>query len=358
MKATVETPTHAPADPAAVPSAAAEAVARMTKVQKLAALLIILGSESASLLLKELDQHELEAVCAETSKLTMLSRDVQSEVMKEFSGIAVHASTSLRGGIEFTQGTLERAVGLFKASGIINRVAPQRAPSSAIQQLIDLETRQLFNLLKSEQPQTIALVTSYLAPERASEILMLLREDLRDRVVERLATLAPTPIEVVERIVEVMTRRLTGGQSRVPNQTGGVKSAASLLNALDKNISKALLTTIEERNPELGLSIRQKMFTFEDLRLLEQSGLQRILREVDMRDLAVSLKTCSEELKKRLLGCISKRAAETVAEEISLMGSLKLKDIEAAQLRVIETVRRLESEGEIELGDSSKEGTS
>jgi flagellar motor switch protein FliG len=186
----------------------------------------------------------------------------------------------------------------------------------------------------------------------------MLRQDLREDVVERLATLGPTPIEVVEKIIDVIIQRMGGKHTRALNQTGGVKSAASLLNALDKNVSKSLLMTLEERNPELGLSIRQKMFTFEDLRNLDPSALQRILREVDMRDLSVALKTCSEELKGKLLGCISKRAAETVAEEISLMGPLKLRDIEAAQLRIIEAVRRLESEGEIELGDSgSKQGS-
>lgn len=344
------------AEPTAAAAAAAAEVAKMTKVQKLAALLITLGSESAALLLKQLDEHELEAVCTETTKLTMLSQELQSEVLKEFSAIAVHASTSIRGGVDFTQGTLERAVGLFKASNIISRVAPQRAPVAAIQQIVDLDARQLFNLVKTEQPQTIALVTSYLPPEKASELLMMLRPELREDVIERLATLSPTPIEVVEKIVEVITLRLGGKHTRALNQTGGVKSAANLLNALDKTVSKGLLMTIEERNPELGLSIRQKMFTFEDLRNLEVPGLQRILREVDMRDLSVALKTCSDDLKNKLLGCISKRAAETVAEEISLMGPLKLRDIEAAQLRIIETVRRLESEGEIELGDGGKEG--
>lgn len=350
MSAPVTAEKPAETNPAA--EAAAAEVAKMTKIQKLAALLVILGPESASMLLKQLDEHEIESVCSETAKMSMLTHELQVAVLKEFSEIAVHASTSIRGGVDFTQTALEKAVGLFKASNIISRVAPQRAPVAAIQQIVDLEARQLFNLLKTEQPQTIALVISYLPPDKASELLMMLRSELREDVVERLATLGPTPIEVVEKIIEVITQRMGGKHTRALNQTGGVKSAASLLNALDKNISKSLLMTLEERNPELGLSIRQKMFTFEDLRNLEVPALQRILREVDMRDLAVALKTCSDDLKGKLLGCISKRAAETVAEEISLMGPLKLRDIEAAQLRIIESVRRLESEGEIDLGDS------
>lgn len=343
MSATTEARTAAVAD-----------VAKFTKVQKLAALLITLGPDSASQLMRQLDEHELDAVISEMTKMPLLTQELQEEVLKEFNDVAVQAGTAIRGGIEFTQTTLEKAVGLFKASNIISRVAPQRPSIAAIQQIIDLEARQIFNLLKTEQPQTIALITSYLPPDKASQLLMMLRQELRSEVIERLATLSATPIEVVEKIVEVINRRLGGKHTRALNQTGGVKSAADLLNALDKNLSKSFLITLEERNPELSQAIRQKMFTFEDLSNLEPSAVQRILREVDIRDLAVSLKTASDKLKNLILSSLSKRAAETVAEEIGLMGPLKLRDIEAAQMRIIETVRRLESEGEIELGDSNE----
>jgi flagellar motor switch protein FliG len=174
-------------------------------------------------------------------------------------------------------------------------------------------------------------------------------------VIEKLATLAPTAVEVVERVVGVITRKLgTTSQTRAISQTGGIKAAAELMNAMDKNLSKTLLLSLEERNPELGQAIRQKMFTFEDLRTLDSNAIQKVLREVDMRDLAVSLKTASDELKTALLGAISKRAAETVSEEMSFLGAVKLKDIEGAQMRIIEVVRRLEAEGEIEVGDGKE----
>ncbi len=133
------------------------------------------------------------------------------------------------------------------------------------------------------------------------------------------------------------------------SQTGGVKIAADILNALDRNVSQSVLAELEKRNPELGQAIRQKMFTFEDLALLDSAALQKIMREVDMRDLAVALKTASDKLKHSLLSSVSKRAAETVNEEISFLGPVKKKDIEAAQVRIIETVRQLEAEGEIDL---------
>jgi flagellar motor switch protein FliG len=330
-------------------------LAKMTRLQKLAALLVILGPESAAQVLKGFDDHELESISAEMAKLALISQEIQVEVLREFSEVAVQASTAIRGGVTYTTNALEKAVGLFRATDIIGRVAPSRTPIAAMEQIAQMESRQIFNLIKTEQPQTIALVLSYLTPEKSSQILTLLRPEYREQVVERLATMAPTPIEVVEQVVENLTQRLGSKNTRALNQTGGIKTAAAVLNALDKNVSKSLLISLEERVPELGQAIRQKMFTFEDLGTLDATSLQRILREADMRDLAVSLKTASERVKTALLGSISKRAAEAVNEEISFMGPLKLRDIEAAQLRIIEVVRRLESEGEIDLGEANNQ---
>jgi flagellar motor switch protein FliG len=328
---------------------------KLTKIQKLALLLIILGPETAAQILKNLDEHEVEAVSLEMSKQGLISQQLQSEILREFSHVAVEASTSLRGGMDYTQQTLEKAVGTYKAANVLSRVAPTKAPTvGSMQKLVELETRQIFNLIKQEQPQTIALMVSYLPSEKASQVLGMMKDEQRQQVVERLATLSPTPIEVVEKVVEVLVGKMSAKPTRALNQTGGVKSAADLLNALDKTTSKAILSAIEERNPDLGASIRKKMFTFEDLALIDLAGLQKIMREVDIRDLAVALKTASEQLKTTLLGAISRRAAETVQEEMSFLGSIKFKEIEAAQMRIIDVVRRLETEGEVEL-DNGKE---
>jgi len=331
-------------------SPSAMEASRLNKIQKLAILLIVLGPESAAQILKNLDEHELEAVSAEMSKQSFVSQEMQQEILKEFSEVALLASTSARGGWDYTQAALEKAVGSFKASHVINRVSPSRAPAGPMQKLMDLDSRQILHLIKQEQPQTIALIASYLPAERASELLGMLKDDQRALVIERLATLSPTPIEVVEKVVEVLISRIGSKPTRALNQTGGVKSAAELLNALDKDTSKSILSNIEERNPDLGASIRKKMFTFEDLGQIDITGLQKIMREVDIRDLAIGLKTASEQLKGTLLRAISRRAAETVKEEMEFLGNLKLKEIDAAQMRIIEVVRRLETEGELELG--------
>src|SRR5688572_14468999 len=139
----------------------------LSKVQKLAALLIILGPESAANILKKLEETELEAVTAEMARMPMINADLQTEILREFTEVAVHASTSLRGGLDFTQSSLEKAVGPLKASSILGRVAPRRVAGGAMNQIVDLDAHQIFNLIKTEQPQTIALICSYLAPERA-----------------------------------------------------------------------------------------------------------------------------------------------------------------------------------------------
>ncbi len=329
---------------------------RLTKVQKLAALLVMLGPENAATVLKRFELPEVETITAEMAKMQLISQEIQQELLREFSEVAVQAGASLAGGVDAARATLEKTVGLFKATEIIGRVSPTRTPLVAMQEVAEMEPRQIFNLIREEQPQTVALVLSYVETEKAAECLTYFPPDARDRILERVATLGPTPIEVVETVVKVLVSKRGSQQVRALNQTGGVKTAADLLNAMDKNAGKSVLASIEERNAELGTAIRQKMFTFEDMVRLEPATLQRILREVDLRDLAIALKTASDNLKQALLGCISKRAAETVQEEISFMGPMKLRDIESSQMKIIEAVRKLEAEGDVDLAETTRKG--
>lgn len=331
---------------------ASHQLTQMSRHQKLATLLVILGPESASQILKNLEDHEVELLSSEMAKIGLISQEMRNEIMREFSDLALQASTGVLGGTAFTRTVLEKSVGQFRAADIIGRVSPAPIPVGPMRQIMDMDLRQLFNLLKEEQPQAIALITSYLGPDKASQLLTMFTHEARDKIIERLATLGPTPVEVVEAIVQVLHQKTNVKSTRALSQTGGVKNAADVLNAMERNFSDPLLNDLDRRNPELGQAIRNRMFTFEDLVGLDAGALQKVMREVDMRDLAVSLKAASPKVKATLLGCISKRAADTVKEEISLLGSVKRKDIEAAQTRVIESVRRLEAEGELEISTS------
>jgi flagellar motor switch protein FliG len=322
-----------------------------TSTQKLAALLLVLEPENAARLMAQFEEQELEAISAEMAKFTMISQETQHELLQEFSGVAVEAASAVQGGVGRAKGLLEKSVGTYRAADIIGRVSPQQPSVASMQQIVEMDTRQVFNVLRHEQLQTVALVASYLPPEKASQMLALVRPDLRGRVVERLATMAPTSVEVVENVAEELHRKLAGNRTQMLNHTGGVKMAAQALNALPKAVADSILDSLKERNAELGEEVLKKMLTFEELQGLNSKTLQKIMQEIDMRTLAVALKPASDALKKAMLSCISKRAAENVREEISFLGSVKAKEVEDAQSEIIATVRRLEGDGEIDLDE-------
>jgi flagellar motor switch protein FliG len=333
------------------PSQEATEFSKLTPLQKLAGFLLILDPDNAAHIMEQLDEAELEAVSTEMAKFSAISQEMQSEILQEFSPVAVQAVTAVAGGVDRVKSILEKAVGMFRASDILGRVSPQRPSVAAMQEVVEMEPRALYNALRNEQLQTIALVASYLPAEKASQLLNLVRPDQLEQVIERLATLAPTSMEVVESVAESLRTKLAGSHSRPLSHTGGIKVAAEVLNALPKNVTDSILVSLKERNAELGDAVLKKMLVFEELERLDGKTLQKILQEVDFRSLAIALKTASGGLKSKLLSCISKRAADNVREEISFLDSLKVSQIEAAQMEIIEIVRRMENEGTIDLED-------
>ena len=321
----------------------------MTATQKLAALMILLGEDTAAEMLKSFDDNERELVCAEMANLPMMDQEQQGIVLQEFTEMAISASSGVTGSVDYTRKVLEKSVGLFKAAEIIGRVGTARTSVSTMQQIIDLDAVAICNLIKDEEPQAIALIVSYLSASKGSEVLINLPESVRELVIEKLATLESTPIEVVETLGEVLSSKVGERVSRALNQTGGEKSAAAVLNAMGKEQRADILNNIDERNPDLVRSIRMKMFTFDDLGTLDAKTLQTIMREVDAGKLAVALSAATESLREAMLGALSKRAAETVADEIENMGKVSLREIEASQNSIIDIVRQLESDGEISL---------
>jgi flagellar motor switch protein FliG len=331
------------------PSPEATEFSKLTRLQKLAGFLLMLEPDNAAHIMEQLGQSDLEAVSAEMAKFSAISHEMQSEIMEEFLPVAVQASTAIPGGVDRVKVILEKAVGLFRASDILGRVSVQRPSVAAMQEIIEMDPRALYNVLCHEQLQTMALVASYLPADKASQLLSLIRPELRERVVERLATLSPTSIEVVESVAESLQARLAGNPTRALSHTGGVKVAADLLNALPKNLSDSILSSLRERNAELGEAVLKKMLTFEELAALDTKTLQKILQEVDFRCLAIALTTAPASLKNKIFSSISKRAADNVREEISFLGQIKDSQIDQAQMEIIEIVRKLESDGTINL---------
>ena len=324
---------------------------RLTPTQKLAAFLVIMGENSAAEIIKKFDDNERELICAEMANLPLLDAGAQGAVLQEMTIMAVEAQNAVSGGVDFTRGVLEKSVGIFKAAEIIGRVGTARTSVSSMQQIIDLDAISICNLLREEDAQTVALVVSYLSAAKGSEVLMSLPDKQREMVIEKLATLESTPIEVVETLGEVLSKKVGKRVSRALNQTGGEKSAAALLKAMGKDERKKLLDNMDERAPDLVRSIRMKMFTFEDMGQLDVKTMQKIMREVDAGKLAIALSAADEDLAKAMLGALSKRAAENVKEEIEELkiSKPKAREVEANQNSIVDVVRQLETEGEISL---------
>lgn len=322
---------------------------KLSKHQKLALLLIVLGPEAAAEVMRQFDDAEIEMICREMTQYTMVSENMRQKVLEEFTPIIGESISSTLGGLDYARRTLEIARGDYKAGAIIGRLGPSGTAMEVIKDISEMEGRQIFNLVKNEQPQTISFVLSYLEPVKSAEIFSLLSPDLREEVVERLGTIDSTSLDLVGKIVRNLSKHFDNKVRPTYHRSGGVRAVADLLNGIDKEMSKNLLARLEERNAQLGAAIRKKMFSFEDLGRLAPADLQRVLREVESANLAVSMKSASEPLKEKIYNSISKRAAESLRDEIGMLGPVRLKDVEVAQDAIIQVVRRLEEEGAISL---------
>ena len=249
---------------------------------------------------------------------------------------------------DFIKNALAAALGPEKAKEL-NAAMSSQTDDMGLDALRYIDPIMIANYIRTEHPQTIALIISYLTDiDQAATVLRSLPENLQADVVYRIASLDSIPPGVVNELNEVLTDEMKQAGSMV-TKVGGVAPVAEILNAIDKASETRILSTIEESNPDLAEQIRELMFTFEDLVMLEVSDLQKILRDVDMGRLAIALKTASDRLRTLLRSCLSKRAAETVAEELEYAGRVKLSEVEEAQLEIIGIVREMEANGEIDL---------
>ena len=323
--------------------------ARLTRQQKLAVFLICIGPEAAAEVLKQFDDAETERLCREMSAFPLVPEPLRRQAMEEFSGIVSASANATLGGLTYAQRTLEIAKGEHRATTIIGRVGPTDTFVEVVRDVSEMEANQIYNLLKAEQPQTIAFMLSYLDPAKAASVFAMFSPDLREDVIERLGVIESTPLDLVGKIVRSLGRHLDARSRPAYRSSGGVNAVAGLLQHLDKELGRNLLTRLEEHNATLGTAIRRKLFSFEDLNRLTPADLQRILREVDSANLAIAMKSASEPLRERIYSALSKRAAEGLREEIELLGAVRRKEIESAQDLIIQAVRRLEEEGQVSL---------
>ena len=317
----------------------------LTGRQKTAILLISLGSEISAQILKHLDEDEIEDVTLEIANMRRVNPEVKEAVLEEFYELCLAQNYLAVGGIDYAKEMLEKALGPMKAGTIIQKLVSslQIRPFDFARKT---EPTQLLNFIQNEHPQTIALIMSYLHPEQAGAILSALPATQQVEVAKRIATMDRTSPEVLKEIETVLEKRLSSFVLQDYN-AGGVETAVAILNRVDRGTEKTIIEALEEEDPELAEEIKKRMFIFENIVTLDDRSIQRVLREVDLKDLALALKTASEDVTNRIFKNISKRAVEMLREDMSLMGPVRLRDVEEAQQKIVNIIWQLDESGEI-----------
>jgi len=314
--------------------------------EKAAVLLIALGPELAAKIFRHLREDEIEQLTLEIANLQKISSEEQKRVIEEFHQMCLAQEYIAQGGIDYAKEILEKALGSQKAIDIINRLTAslQVRPFDFIRKT---EPSQLINFIQNEHPQTIALIMAFLRPEQASQLLSTLPPEKQVDIAKRIATMDRTSPEIIKEVERVLEKQLASLVTQDYTAAGGIQTVVDILNTVDRGTEKNIIEALENQDPELAEEIKQRMFVFEDIVLLDNRSIQRVLREIDNKDLALALKGSSEEVKKIIFNNISKRLREMIQEDLEYMGPVRLKDVEEAQQKIVNIIRKLEETGEI-----------
>lgn len=323
----------------------------LTGRQKAAIFLVALGSEVSSDVMKHLREDEVETLTFEIARLDAVDADFKEQVLEEFQELMQAQNFITTGGIDFARELLEKSLGSQKAIDIINRLTSslQVRPFDFIRRT---DPAHLLNFVQQEYPQTIALILAYLEPQKAATILQNLPEEIQPEVSKRLATMDRTSPDVLREVERVLEKKLSTLSSEDYTAAGGVDSIVEILNLVDRSSEKAIIETLEEDDPELAEEIKKRMFVFEDIVMLDDRAIQKVLREVDQQELAKALKAVDTEVQDKIFRNMSKRAASMLKEDMEFMGPVRLKDVEESQQKIVSVIRRLEDSGEIVIARS------
>ena len=325
-------------------------------MRKAAVLLLTLGEESSAELMRQLSEEEIQAVSREVARTGSVTPEQAETVLDEFQQMVLARDYVLKGGLDHARRMLLAAFGGEAAERILSHLARSlRMATEDFTALQKADPQQLAKFVQNEHPQTIALIVSQLSPTQAAALLMSLPQGARSEVTLRMASLDQISPEIIGKIASIVHQRLKGlGQLRRESY-GGVRAVAELLNRLDSSVTKEILEAIGQQEAGLAEQIRQLMFVFEDLLLIDQGGIKELLSKVDRKLLTVALKGTSEQLKNHLMGCMSQRGQEMLIEDMEALGPVKIKEVEAAQQGIIAVVRELESGGVLSLKEAAGE---
>lgn len=318
----------------------------LSGLQKASILLISLGPEKSAQIYKHLTEEEIELLTLEIANTRSISQDRKEDVLKEFYNICLGQQYISEGGVHYAKELLEIALGEDQASNIISKLTAslQVRPFEFARRT---DATQINNFIQDEHPQTIALILAYLPPSQAATVLSELPPDKQVDVAKRIAQMDRTSPDIIHEVEKNLERKFSSMINQDYTIAGGVDSIVDILNSVDRGTERNIMENLEIHDPELTDEIKRKMFVFEDIISLDDRAIQRVLREIDNNDLALALKNANEEVQRVIFRNISQRLASMIKEDMDYMGPVRVKDVEEAQLKVVNAIRRLEEIGEI-----------
>ena len=317
-----------------------------TGIQKAAILLIALGPERSADIFKHLKEDEIEELTLEIANTRSVSPQVKEDVLNEFYQICLAQQYIAEGGIGYAKELLDKALGEDRAKEVITKLTAslQARPFEFVRKT---DPSQLLNFIQDEHPQTIAMILSYLTSAQAALVIGALPPEKQADVAKRIAMMDRTSPDVIKEVERVLEKKLSSLVNQDYTIVGGVDAIVNILNTVDRTTEKHIMESLEIEEPELADEIRKKMFVFEDILLLDDRAIQRVLRDVDNADLGVALKAANEEVQNVIFKNLSKRLAAMIKEDMEFMGPVRMKDVEEAQQKVVSVIRKLEDSGEI-----------
>ena len=318
----------------------------LTGVRKAAILLLSLDSDASGLMLKAMPTKAVEEVTRELASIGSVPKRLRDEVVTSFYNLAVAQNWAIEGGLENARMLLSKSLSKEDADAIMQRISHQvrKTPFAFLQKA---ESSNLLTFIQDEHPQTIALIVSHLPYSKASEILGGLPTPKQIEVVKRVANMEQTNPEVIAEVEKGLEARLANMLNQSFEKLGGINSVAEMLNLTDRTTEKSIMEGLEADDPDLVEEIRRLMFVFEDINLVDDKGIQAVLKEVENDELALALKTASSDLQEKIFRNMSERASTLIREDMEFMGPVRVSDVEASQQRIVDIVRRLEDAGEI-----------
>ena len=329
---------------------------QLSGLRKAAILMVMIGDDASSALLRELDEEEVQEISKEIARVHALTPEEAEGVLEEFYHMTVARDYVVKGGIDYARKILLNAFGPEHSKRMLDRLMKTLGNETlSFDALQKTDPQQLAKFIHSEHPQTVALVLSHLNPSQAAGLVESLPSEMRSDVAVRMANLDQISPDIISKIAAVIGLKLKSLGEMSRESYGGVNAVAEMFNRLDSNSSRDILERMEKTNPQLVEHIRHLMFVFEDLLLLDVNSVKEVLGKVDRKILTVALKGTSDKMKTHMLQAMSQRGADMLREDMDAMGPIKIKEVESAQQQIIAVVRQLEAEGVVSLKGAAGE---